>query len=206
MLDTVGDEETTKIAGLVMKSAMTARHRRFQGGWNRQTATRVTWLFAAWLLVVAAMVAVPTTAAAQTTGPATYVVDSTATGGGDCATAGSCTLRAAVDAANANAGSTVQIPAGTYVIDGQLAISAPTTIEGAAGQGAEATVIDAAGGSRVFDVQSTGVWISGVTVTGGDVNQTGGGIRIGNNDELTLVDGSEDMVRLAAARRWSTRR
>ena len=188
MLDTVGDEETTKIAGLVMKSAMTARHRRFQGGWNRQTATRVTWLFAAWLLVVAAMVAVPTTAAAQTTGPATYVVDSTATGGGDCATAGSCTLRAAVDAANANAGSTVQIPAGTYVIDGQLAISAPTTIEGAAGQGAEATVIDAAGGSRVFDVQSTGVWISGVTVTGGDVNQTGGGIRIGNNDELTLVD------------------
>lgn len=188
MLDTVGGEDTTKIAGLVMKSAMTARHRRFQGGWNRRTATRVTWLFAAWLLVVAAMVAVPTAAAAQTTGPATYVVDSTATGGGDCATAGSCTLRAAVDAANANAGSAVEIPAGTYVIDGQLAISAPMTIQGAAGQGAEATVIDAAGGSRVFDIQSIGVTISGVTVTGGDVNQTGGGIRIGAGDELTLVD------------------
>ena len=78
MLDTVGDEETTKIAGLVMNSAMDARHRRFQGGWNRRMATRVMWLFASWLLVVAAMVAVPTAAAAQT-GPTTFVVDSTAT-------------------------------------------------------------------------------------------------------------------------------
>lgn len=188
MLDTVGDEETTKIAGLVMNSAMGARHRRFQGGWNGRMATRMMWLFASWLLVVGAMVAVPTAAAAQTTGPATYVVDSTTTGGGDCDNAGSCTLRAAVDAANANPGSTVQIPAGTYVIDGQLALSAPMTIEGAAGQGADATVIDAAGGSRVFDVQATGVTITGVTITGGDVNQTGGGIRIGNGDELTLID------------------
>ena len=187
MLDTVGDEETTKIAGLVMNSAMDARHRRFQGGWNRRMATRVMWLFASWLLVVAAMVAVPTAAAAQT-GPTTFVVDSTATGAGDCADPGACTLRAAVDAANANAGSTVQVPAGTYVIDGQLVVSAPMTIEGAAGQGADATVIDAAGGSRVIDVRAAGVTISGVTITGGDVNQTGGGIRIGSGDELTLVD------------------
>ena len=81
------------------------------------------------------------------------------------------------------------VPVGLYVLAGtEIDINAAMIITGAAGQGSAATVIDANNASRVFDVQSTGVTISGVTITGGNVNQTGAGIRVAQNSELTLTD------------------
>lgn len=125
-------------------------------------------------------------------GPTTYVVDSTADDGtGSCTTIGApCTLRSAIESANAAPGSTVVVPAGSYVLsNGELDVAECTVIEGAAQPFApDATIIDGAGGSRVFDVSAAGVVISGVTVTGGDTNQTGGGIRVSQSASLVLRD------------------
>ena len=138
-------------------------------------------------LVVAVMatttgLAVGTTAQANAdcvAGPNGYRVDS--------AEGGSCTLEAAIATANSNSGSTVTVPAGRYVLDGELDIEQPMTIIGAARPGeAEATVIDGASASRVFDVHSDAA-ITGVTITGGDTNQTGAGIRVRSGATLVLT-------------------
>src|SRR5215208_6222946 len=97
-----------------------------------------------------------------------------------------CSLREAVRAANAGSGGdTISIPAGHILLriagpgedagaTGDLDLTKSVTI---AGSGARATVIDADGGDRVFDIK-TGVTalISDVTVTGGCVDGNGGGI------------------------------
>jgi CSLREA domain-containing protein len=138
---------------------------------------------------------------------ATFVVNSTADvvdaapGNGVCATAGNvCTLRAAIQEANALAGAphTIVLPAGTYTLTipgrnegaaatGDLNITAGLIISGA---GAAITVIDANRVDRVLDVLGGSVTISGVTIRGGEadyVPSTGGdGIR--NNSILTLND------------------
>ena len=97
-----------------------------------------------------------------------------------------CSLREAMRAANAGSGGdTISIPAGHIRLriagpgedaaaTGDLDLTKSVTI---AGSGARATVIDADGGDRVFDIK-TGVTalISDVTVTGGFVDGNGGGI------------------------------
>jgi CSLREA domain-containing protein len=97
-----------------------------------------------------------------------------------------CSLREAVRAANAGSGGdTISIPAGHIRLriagpgedagaTGDLDLTKSVTI---AGSGARATVIDADGGDRVFDIK-TGVTalISDVTLTGGFVDGNGGGI------------------------------
>jgi CSLREA domain-containing protein len=126
----------------------------------------------------------------------TFVVDTTDDVVGDCDVEGECSLRAAVTAANAESGATVSVPAGTDSLTrGQLRLTRPMSIQGAASTpGPTATTIDAGGSSRVFDVASQGVSISGVVITGGDVrankknDSTGGGIRVGRGSALTLVD------------------
>ena len=78
-------------------------------------------------------------------------------GAGDCApeNADTCTLRAAVDAANATGGgvTTVEVPAGTYVLtDGPLVVSADDTfIFGAASPVTVAPTHIDGGGDRAFD-------------------------------------------------------
>src|SRR5512143_718466 len=70
----------------------------------------------------------------------TFVVNDTADvhdgnpGNGVCQTAspGICTLRAAMDEANATSGATIQLPAGTFTLTlGPLPVQTPTTIVGA---------------------------------------------------------------------------
>jgi CSLREA domain-containing protein len=116
-------------------------------------------------------------------GAATFTVDSTvdavdgSPGDGLCATAaGSCTLRAALQEANAVVGpDTVHVPAGTYL----LTISGPGEDAAAAGDldttdeldligaGAGTTVIDGSGLDSVFDVVSGTARIEGVTIENG---------------------------------------
>jgi len=133
-----------------------------------------------------------------------FSVDSTADlgdnniGDGICATASStCTLRAAVQEANAWPGpDTINLAAGTYTLTisgtddtaaaGDLDISGNLTITG---QGAAATTIDANHISRIFQVTTTTaqVSISGITLTNGTSNSLGGGA-IANAGSLTLTD------------------
>ncbi len=133
---------------------------------------------------------------------ATFVVNSTVDavdavpGNGVCATAGSvCTLRAAVQEANALAGAdTITLPAGTYTLTlpgsgenaaafGDLDLTSNITLNGA---GAATTIIDGNSIDRVFHV--TGVFtvnISGVTMSNG--NGAGGGVR-NDGGVLTIVN------------------
>jgi len=132
----------------------------------------------------------------------TFTVNS-ATDAGDaapgnsvCATAGSvCTLRAAIQEANALAGDDIiTLPAGTYTLTlagagedaaatGDLDITSNLTLNGAS---AATTVIDGNWADRVLHVTGTfTVNISGVTVTHGD--GSGGGIR-NDGGALTITD------------------
>lgn len=125
-------------------------------------------------------------------GAATFVVDSTTDavdllpGDGTCATlAGECTLRAAVQEANALSGSdSIVVPAGTYVLtlagvedhamSGDLDVTDALAITGA---GAATTIIDGNDTSGVFDVHSGSFQLDGVTVQHGrSENGLAGGI------------------------------
>src|SRR6266446_5017095 len=100
-----------------------------------------------------------------------------------CATAtGVCTLRAAIQASNANAGTdTIVLPAGVYTLTiagrnedlaakGDLDITDPVNITGA---GASSVIIDGNGIDRVFDVFANGTTtISGVTIRNGNAGGT----------------------------------
>ncbi|WP_157172724.1 CSLREA domain-containing protein [Nocardia exalbida] len=146
--------------------------------------------------------------------PAVITVNTTADGvaadpySGLCRTvAGACTLRAAVQTANARPGSTIVVPEGRYILmirpdpqkvqgrnpdanTGDLNLTAATTLRGA---GRDQTVLDAAGIDRVLSV-SAPVTLTGLTVTGGVTAQheipyydTGGG-GISNSSNLVLED------------------
>ncbi|MET8894036.1 CSLREA domain-containing protein [Streptomyces albogriseolus] len=166
---------------------------------------------AATVLVITAPLAA-TAAAAPAADPAEFVVDTTSDAvdadpsDGRCRTAsGTCSLRAAVTAANARPGSTITLPPGHYRLTippdprliigdhpdpttGDLNVDAPTTIQGA---GARSTVIDANHLDRVFRLRAD-THMSDVTITGGRTKQrelpftdTGGG-GIANAGHLTL--------------------
>ncbi len=130
-------------------------------------------------------------------------------GDGVCETVpgnGICTLRAAIQEANANATEdTIHIPAGTYPINGasledlsvtgDLDITTSMTLLGA---GARNTILQGGGGDRVIHVKGNiEVSIQGVTINGGFVNggigdgisESGGGI---NNEQakLTILNSS----------------
>ena len=100
---------------------------------------------------------------------------------------GNTSLRAAIEQANALAGAdNITIGAGTFTLSGgQLTISSDITIAGA---GADQTFIDAASLSRVFDITSGTVTITGVTITGGNVVDYAGGVRVALGATLNLSD------------------
>ena len=81
--------------------------------------------------------------------------------------AGKCSLRGAVN--HAAAGDTVQLGAGTYVLEiADLEVDANITIAGA-GPGAT-TILQTVAGDRVIDAhEANGLTLSGVTITGGNV-------------------------------------
>ncbi len=143
-------------------------------------------------------------AAASPADAAIYVVNSTADAvdaaiNGTCAAAGgACTLRAAIQEANAVTNAdTIQLPAGTYTLMiagddalaavGDLDIRNPVAIEGA---GAGVTTVDAAGIDRVFEIpfspSTFQVAIDAVTIRGGATTNSGGG-GIAHSDDGTLL-------------------
>lgn len=129
----------------------------------------------------------------QTASAATFTVNSTTDavdtnpGDGVCATsAGECTLRAAIQEANAAAGAdTISLPAGAYLIAlttgaddfafGDFDIAGPLTINGA---GAATTVLDATAIERVLEIHPTAgnVTLTGLTLQNGYSAEDGGGI------------------------------
>jgi CSLREA domain-containing protein len=151
----------------------------------------------AWLLLAAA----PAAAATFSVNDTADAVDA-APGDGQCATAGgTCTLRAAVQEANARSGGdTIMVPAGTYLLTiegrgedmaatGDLDITVDVTITGA---GAASTILDGNGMDRVFEIANASSVVTmssltirnGNTVAGGDMD--GGGLF--NQGTLTLTD------------------
>ncbi len=145
--------------------------------------------------------------------PVTFTVNSEADivdanpGDGDCDTGNrvgdepECTLRAAVQEANAKAApDTIQLPAGTYRLalvgagedaaaTGDLDVNDPLTLNGA---GADRTFIDGNGLDRIFHVHlfhaaaTASNYLSGVTIRNGDDGNAGGG-GIYNNNLLTVA-------------------
>ena len=153
----------------------------------------------AFLALAALAWAIPALAATFTVNSTEDAVD-IIPGDGICASAlDGCTLRAAIQEANASAGAdTIVLPAGTYVLDipgleentaltGDLDIASDLTISGA---GAKTTIIDGNEIDRVFHVQSGATLnLSGVIVRNGNstagTNKDGGGI---NNQGTTTID------------------
>lgn len=147
------------------------------------------------LIAIAGVVAVRS-ASPRTAEAATFTVTKTAdTNDGTCDVA-DCSLREAIIAANAAAGTdTVVVPAGTYTLSiagasedaaasGDLDITSNMTIQGA---GANLTIIDGADLDRVFGVEGsvTAATISGVTVRNGTAS-FGGGIENDTSGTLTI--------------------
>ncbi len=146
-----------------------------------------------WLITWAAL----SFAAAPAGHAATFVLNTTADtadanpGDGICAdTGGGCSLRAAIQEANALAGDdTIVLSAATYVLSGaagdDLALSGDLDITGnltLTGSGTASTVIDGGGIDRVLDIDPSGVGvtvtISNLTIRNGNVaGESGGGIR-----------------------------
>src|SRR4029077_9088399 len=165
--------------------------------------TKAPWRFRVCRLIAWAalsFVAVPGHAA-------TFVVNTTADtagavrGDGPCAdSGGACSLRAAVQEANALAGpDTIVLGAAIYVLTGaagdDLALSGDLDITGDLtlnGAGTASTIIDGGGVDRVLDIDPSGVGVSvtvaNLTVRGGGSSnppsQAGGGIR--NRGTLSL--------------------
>ena len=102
--------------------------------------------------------------------------------------AGNCTLRAAIEEANALVGAdTITLPAGSYILTGgELLISDDLTISGA---GQATTFVDGGLVARVFRIFGSTVDISGVTIQNGIVGglQPGGGIFNAGTMTLTNV-------------------
>src|SRR4051794_33397222 len=110
--------------------------------------------FTRWTLaLLAAAIALAVAPAAASA--AVFTVTTTADNPGSTCAPGNCSLRQAINAANAADGNTVSIPAGRFVLNtgatpfGELRIAQDMTITGA---GARSTIVDANGKSRAFEV------------------------------------------------------
>jgi CSLREA domain-containing protein len=182
------------------------------GGLKMDTKTR--WFMAALVFIlVFSAAAIPT----QTVYAASFTVNDTRDrvdsnpGNGVCRTgAGTCTLRAAIQEANARSGADlITLPPGTYMITraplnensistGDFDITAPVTIIGA---GAGPTIID--GGTpppgspsdrtaldRLFEIHSTAgnVTLSGMTIREGWEQKEGGAIYTRSRGTVRLTD------------------
>ena len=124
--------------------------------------------------------------------------DDASPGDGLCADAnGACSLRAAVEEANALSGTTaIMLPAGTYtLLGGELRFTGSVEIFGA---GARTTTIDQQSGQRALEIVSGTTVVSGVTITGGrtiiDGNENNAGVGGG-----AYVDGSATLDLTGAA-------
>ena len=122
-----------------------------------------------------------------------------------CADAnGACTLRAAVQEANASGGGiTVELPPGAYVLSiagagedaaasGDLDITAGLTLTGTGGG---PTAIDASGLDRALDVHGATVVVANLAIRGGATDQeNGGGIRSAGALSLSAVELTDNIA------------
>src|SRR3954447_16589500 len=170
---------------------------------NKRIAGRVAALTC--VLTLAPLIAVAplgTSAVAAAAAPQFIVgTQNDLTSGASCtagAATATCSLRAAVAAANASTGATITVPAGNYVLNGgsgadtgDLDLTKPVTIVGAGKPSGSAATTIVGSGDRIFDLAAgaTGVTIRGVRVSGGNTgNNPGGGIRTAAGTTLTLVE------------------
>jgi CSLREA domain-containing protein len=134
------------------------------------------------------LIALPAAACADT-----FRVTTTADPVPGACSPGSCSLREAVAAANANGpgADVVAVGSGTYYLThGELVASGALSLRGA---GARRTTIDpgrSPGESRALEVRSpTPVTVTGLKITGGDLKGSdGGGIHLGANSTLNLAN------------------
>ena len=113
--------------------------------------------------------------------------DQTPGDGVSVSSSGKSTLRAALQEANAITGSAVvYVPANVFQLtQGQLEITRDVTLAGA---GADRTIIDADGRSRVLNITAGGaVSLAAMTVTGGQAAGDGGGI-LNGSATLSITD------------------
>ena len=136
---------------------------------------------------------------------ATFTVNSTADapdanpGDGVCDDgAGNCTLRAAIEEANALVGAdTITFPAGSYALTGgEFDITDDLTITGA---GPATTFVDGGLLARVFLISSVTVDISGVTIQNGAAGNLDGGGILNLRGSMTLTDVTVSSNSAAAA-------
>ena len=134
------------------------------------------------LLVVGLLLGLPGVAAATT-----YTVTTTGDGASTCPSAGSCSLRGAINTSTSGDAVVVPASAGAYALStgSAIAINHDLTIVGA---GASSTTVNANQTSGVFTVGAGhNVAISGLTITGGKL--TGGSVKgagINTSGNLTL--------------------
>ncbi len=135
-------------------------------------------------LLAAVLAASPTVAAEIPAAPdLALLVNTDVDGVGDCSEGATCSLRAAIDAANGSAPgvTTIEVPAGTYVLSqGPLVVTADDTyIFGAFSPASvNPSLIDADGG-RGFEINADGVTLAGLAITNGDAgNQDGGAVLV----------------------------
>ena len=167
---------------------------------TRFTLAVIAFVLVGWMLPWSVPGGAPPVAAATVT----FRVNSTADshdahpGNGKCAdSAGRCTLRAAVEAANAEPAGTsvsIKVPAGQYPLTlGSLDLTGNTiAITGAgsgaiAGTGTGSTVVQATGAFRVVNVGAAATaTLSQLTITGGNAGNTGYGGGVYNAGKLTV--------------------
>ncbi len=146
------------------------------------------------LLTALACLAVPAVSSA-----ATFSVNTTADGPGECAVAGAtCTLRGALSAATTGepGTNTVVVRAGTYNLsEGELQIG---IFEGGTvqvvGAGARKTIVNAGGASRVLQTEADTTVLEGVTLTGGAATELGGEEFAGDGGGLLIYDAAETAI------------
>ncbi|HSR23960.1 MAG TPA: choice-of-anchor Q domain-containing protein, partial [Candidatus Eisenbacteria bacterium] len=123
----------------------------------------------------------------------TFTVNTTADGAQgagttcDAPTAGDrCTLRAAIELANKDAGDSISVPAGLYELDAKLGILPVQSSMTISGAGSAKTAVDGGGATQVLGVSGRPVSVSGLTVQNGASPDAGGGIL--NVGVLALTD------------------
>ena len=140
------------------------------------------------LAVLGVLAIAPASAGAATTINVTEPSDAPLAAGNECAGGETCTLRAAVEKADAEGGEvTIALPAGTYALS-EGALWAEDDVQlTVRGEGAATTTIEGSDDS-VFGVEDgSSLLLAGVTVTGGG-EQYGGGVYVEDNGTLRVQD------------------
>ena len=198
-------QDAGREGSLLFESPLESWHQAVESGRGRLVSVEKLAALALSLAVMFAQIGfgVGTASAA-----ATFVVNSTADrvdispGNGSCDTGNlvngspECTLRAAVQEANALAGTdTINVPSGTYTLTiagtnenaaatGDLDLTDGVTIVGA---GAGSTIIDGNGADRIFETVGTlTASISDLTITNGTAYVNASAVYLGANTTTTL--------------------